>query len=340
MKRCKRCILPETFPGIQFDAEGICQYCRRTPATGAQAERRTDQKARLRARFEELVSQVHDRPGHHCLMSWSGGKDSTYTLWLLKEQYDLRVLAFTFDNGFVSPAALKNMGVVAENLKVDHVIVKPRFDFLREVFLASTQPGMYPPRALERASSICNTCMALAKGIGLRMALEKNIPLLVYGWSPGQIPLASAIFRTNARMLQAMVETAMAPLEKVTNSPITAYFPERHHMENIQEFPYNVSPLAFLDYDEETAVQRIQALGWVRPQDTDPNSTNCLLNSFANLTHLEQMGYHPYAMELAGLVREGYMSREEALDRLEIAAVPEVVAAVEAKLGISHKGSE
>ena len=51
------------------------------------------------------------------------------------------------------------------------------------------------------------------------------------------------------------------------------------------------------------------------------------------------MGYHPYAMELAGLVREGYMSREEALDRLEIAAVPEVVAAVEAKLGIPHKGA-
>ena len=339
MKRCKRCILPETFPGIQFDEEGICQYCRRVPTTGAQAERRADQKARLRARFEELISQVRDRPGHHCLMSWSGGKDSTYTLWLLKERYNLRVLAFTFDNGFVSPAAMNNMQVVAENLKVDHVIVKPRFDLLRQVFLASTQPGMYPPRALERASGICNTCMALAKGIGLRMVLEKNIPILAYGWSPGQIPLASAVFRTNPRMLRAMIEAAMAPLEKVAGDQVAVHFPQTHHLEQAQDCPYNVSPLAFLDYDEETAVQRIQALGWVRPQDTDPNSTNCLLNSFANLTHLEQMGYHPYAMELAGLVREGYMSREEALDRLEIAAVPEVVAAVEAKLGIPHRES-
>ena len=339
MKRCKRCILPETFPGIQFDEEGICQYCRRVPTTGAQAERRADQKARLRARFEELISQVRDRPGHHCLMSWSGGKDSTYTLWLLKERYNLRVLAFTFDNGFVSPAAMNNMQVVAENLKVDHVIVKPRFDLLRQVFLASTQPGMYPPRALERASGICNTCMALAKGIGLRMVLEKNIPILAYGWSPGQIPLASAVFRTNPRMLRAMIEAAMAPLEKVAGDQVAVHFPQTHHLEQAQDCPYNVSPLAFLEYDEETAVQRIKTLGWVRPQDTDPNSTNCLLNSFANLTHLEQMGYHPYAMELAGLVREGYMSREEALDRLEIAAVPEVVAAVEAKLGIPHRES-
>jgi hypothetical protein len=322
--------LPESFPGIHFDEEGICQYCQRLP----DPERRAAQKDQLRARFEECVAQVRAQPGHHCLVSWSGGKDSTYTLWLLKEQYDLNILAFTFDNGFVSPAALDNMRVVAERLGVDHVIVKPRFDLLREVFLGSTQPGIYPPRALERASGICNSCMALAKGIGLRMALEKDIPLLAYGWSPGQIPPASAFFRTNRRMLQAMVEAAMASLQKMTDNQITKYFPEDRHLQQVREFPYNVSPLAFLDYDEETALQCIQALGWRRPQDTDPNSTNCLLNSFANSIHVEQMGYHPYVMELAGLVREGHMSREEALDRLEIAAAPEIVAAVEAKLGI------
>ncbi len=330
MKRCTRCILPETFPGIQFDKEGVCQYCRRMPSP----ERRVEQREKLRTRFETLVSQIRERPGHHCLMSWSGGKDSTYTLWLLKKQYDLRVLAFTFDNGFISPAALRNMQVVAENLEIDHIIVKPRFDLMRQVFVASTQPGMYPPRALERASGICNTCMALAKGIGLRMALEKNIPMLAYGWSPGQIPLASAVFRTNSRMLQTMIKTAMTPLEEAANGQVSIYFPEKHHLENSPEMPYNVSPLAFLDYDEETAVRRIEELAWERPQDTDPNSTNCLLNGFANQIHQEQMGYHPYAMELAGLVREGYMSREEALSRLDVAAIPEIVKAVKIKLGI------
>jgi len=330
MKRCTRCILPETFPGIKFDEEGVCQYCRRAPS----AERLAEQKANLRARFEHLSDQVRHKPGYHCLVAWSGGKDSTYTLWMLKEEYDLHVLAFTFDNGFVSPAALKNMRVVAENLGVDHVIVKPRFDVLRQVFVASTKPGMYPPRALERASGICNSCMALAKGIGLRIALEKKIPMLAYGWSPGQVPLASAIFRTNPRLLQAFLQAATTPLEKAAGEQVAPYFPEEHHLKDADEFPYNISPLAFLEYDEETALSRIKALGWERPQDTDPNSTNCLLNGFANLVHLEQMGYHPYVMELAGLVRLGYMSREEALSRLEVAAAPEVVAAVEAKLQI------
>jgi len=335
MKRCTRCVLPETFPGIHFDDDGVCRHCQRIPSPERQAARRT----RLRERFEDLAHQIRSQSGYHCLMSWSGGKDSTYTLWLLQKEYGLRTLAFTFDNGFVSPAALENMRNVAEALGVDHVIVKPRSDLMRQAFVASTQPDMYPPRALERASGICNTCMALAKGIGLRMALEKSVPILAYGWSPGQIPLASAVFRINPRMLRAMVKAAMTPLETVVGDAIEIYFPEEHHLETIQNPLYNISPLAFLNYDEETAVRRIGELGWERPRDTDPNSTNCLLNSFANTIHLEQMGYHPYVMELAGLVREGYMTREEALDRLDVPAAPEVAAAVKVKLGISHRGA-
>ncbi|NLE45687.1 MAG: hypothetical protein GX620_13275 [Chloroflexi bacterium] len=330
MKRCTRCILPETLPGIRFDADGVCQHCRRAPSPELHAA----QRDRLRVKFEALVDSLRTQPGYHCLIAWSGGKDSTYTLWLLKEQYGLRVLSFTFDNGFVSPQALKNVREVAENLGVDHVIVKPSFDVLKEAFVASLQPEMYPAKALIRASAICNTCMALAKGIGLRIAVQNKIPLLAYGWSPGQIPLASAFIRLSSPMLQAMVDAAMSPLEAALNDQIATYFPERQQLMEAQVLPHMVAPLAFLDYNEETVLHHIRNLAWERPQDTDPNSTNCLLNSFACLLHTRQMGYHPYVMELASLVRDGYLDRQEALDRLEIAPIPEIVAAVEAKLGV------
>lgn len=330
MKLCTRCILPETFPGIQFDDEGVCQYCRHMPPP----ERRVEQRAGLRARFEQLVAEVRSESGYHGLMSWSGGKDSTYTLWLLRHEYDLRILAFTFDNGFVSPAALDNMRNVADSLGVDHVIIRPNFPFLRKAFTASTDPEMYPIKALERASGICNTCMGLAKGIAWRLALEKNIPMMVYGWSPGQIPLSSAFLRSNRKMLQTMAETAVAPLARI-DERVTVYFPEACHFDAAPRMPVNVSPLAFLDWQEEKAVEVIQAYGWKHPKDTDPNSSNCLLNAFANQLHMQQWGYHAYAMELAGLVREGYMDREEALRRLAPPSSPELVSYVAERLGMS-----
>ena len=328
--RCTRCVLPETFPGIRFDEQGVCQYCRRFPTP----EQRSAKKARLRNRFEEIANQIRTQTGYHCLASLSGGKDSTFTLWLLRTKYELRTLAFTFDNGFVPPETLKNMRLVTEHLGSDHIIIKPRSDLLHRTFRASMSPGLYPPRALGRASGICNACISIAKGAAMRMALEKSIPLMAYGWLPGQIPLTSALYRTNSRMLAKMISAAVAPLEAAAGSEIAEYFPTESQVESARQFPYNVSPLAFLDYDEEQILRCIDTLAWTRPRDTDSNSTNCLLNGFANSVHLEQAGFHPYVMDLAGLVREGYMKREEAIARLEVPAAPEVVAAVKAKLGL------
>jgi hypothetical protein len=141
-------------------------------------------------------------------------------------------------------------------------------------------------------------------------------------------------------MLQTMVQTAKTALGKATSDDISVYFPNDQDFEQTTEYPYNVSPLTFLDYTEQIAVERIRAIGWQRPQDTDPNSTNCLLNCYANQTHLSQMNYHPYAMELAGLVREGYMTRSEALEKLQSPGSPEAVAAVEARLSIRANSTD
>ena len=55
-----------------------------------------------------LGSETGHFPGRkndHCLLGFSGGKDSSYTLWQLRERYGLRVLAVTLDNGFISPGS-------------------------------------------------------------------------------------------------------------------------------------------------------------------------------------------------------------------------------------------
>jgi hypothetical protein len=104
--------------------------------------------------------------------------------------------------------------------------------------------------------------------------------------------------------------------------------------EGAGHFFYNVSPLAFLDYNEDEIIQEIQRLGWKQPQDTDVNSTNCLLNAFAVETHQKRFGFHPYAFEIAGLVREGHMSRAAGLERLSTPSDPRMVEWVAKHLGL------
>ena len=331
MRRCVRCVLPETFPGIRFNGEGVCNYCLRALSPEQREARRT----RLRERFQELVEKVRGRGDYECLMSWSGGKDSTYTLALLKEDFGLRVLALTFDNGFVSPQALQNMRRVGEALGVDHIIFKLRFDLLRRIFRASMSPDFYPLKARERASNICTSCMSLVKGMALRLALDRGIPLIAYGWSPGQVPLPSAIFQLTSPMARSMIQAATAPLREVAGNEIGPYFPKEEEVMGSKHLPCNVSPLAFLIHDEGSIYERIKALGWEMPVDTDPTSTNCLLNAFAIEVHRTQMGYHPYVLELAQLIREGYLSREEALERLSQPTDEGVLNRVKAELGVT-----
>jgi len=50
--------------------------------------------------------------------------------------------------------------------------------------------------------------------------------------------------------------------------------------------------------------------------------------------HRQQHGFHPYAFEVAGLVRMGVMSREEGLTRLDKAGDEGVIQAVKSKLGL------
>lgn len=330
MKRCTNCILPETFPGIRFDENGACNYCLDFKGLEHLEGKMTEYKQK----FETLIKEFKGKGNYDALMCYSGGKDSTYTLMVLKEKYDLNILTITFDNFFLSEQTINNIGIVVENLGVDNIIFKPRFDVLKKIFRKCAKENIYPPKTIERASTICTSCMGIVKAIALRNALEKNIPFITYGWSPGQAPITSSIMKNNPQMVKMMQKTIFDPLYKLVGNKIKPYFLEESHFNGSYQFPYNISPLAFLEYNEEKIFETISKLGWKIPKDTDSNSTNCLLNSYAIYSHKKQFNFHPYAFELAKLVREGYMDRSLALEKLIQIEDPATVALVQKKLGI------
>jgi tRNA(Ile)-lysidine synthase TilS/MesJ len=331
MKICSSCVLPGTFPGISFDQNGVCNFCREFKGK----ERLEKEKEKYRQRFDELLSKFKGSSPYDALVAYSGGKDSTYTLSILKEKYDLKVLALTFDNGFLSEQALRNIRMVVESLGVDHIFFKPDFKLLKKIFFTGTREDIFSRKTLDRASTICTSCMGIVKFTTLKLALEKKIPFITYGWSPGQAPLSASIFKNNPSMLKRMQEAVKEPLFKIAGERINPYFLEEIDFQQKEFFPYNISPLAFLEYEEEKIYKKIKELGWNMPVDTDSNSTNCLLNSFANRVHKQRFGFHPYVFELAKLVREGYLDRDEALKRLNAPEDLNTVKLVRSKLGLT-----
>jgi tRNA(Ile)-lysidine synthase TilS/MesJ len=331
MKTCKQCVLDERFPGVTIGEDGLCKFCRSSKKDSNQRQL----KQKYEAKFADLIQKYKGKSIYDCLVAYSGGKDSTFTLHLLKK-YHLNILALSFDNWFQSERAHRNIQNVIRNMNLDHVMFKPSFEIFRKMMQVCVSEKFYSPKALERASAICTTCLSLIRFTAFKMAIEKSIPFVVFGLSPGQAPIATSVFKSNPGMTQKMQNAIYQPLYRHIGEAIKPYFLEEKHFEDTENFPYSINPLAFSEYNEATIFEIAQSYGWTKPEDTDANSTNCLLNGLANEIHLQQHGFHPYAFEVAGLIRAGCMTREEGLERLSVPSDPIIMEDVRGKLKIEY----
>jgi len=323
--------LPETFPHISFNAEGVCNFCQSYKGD----EKLRDDKAEHLEKFKQLVEQERGKSDYDCTLSFSGGKDSSYTLYILRKVFNLRVLALVLDNGFLSDQALKNIHTLTENLGADCQIFKPNFEVMKKIFKHAVDHPMYSLKTLERASTMCTSCIAFVKFVFLKIAIEKKIPLMAWGWSPGQAPIRSSIMKLNPALFKMTQAALKKPMQEIVGDDINPYFLNEEQFKDAESFPYSVSPLAFMEYDEKKIVAKLESLGWQAPSDVDGNSTNCLLNSLSNQIHLKRYNFHPYAFEIAEMVRSGVMTREHGLKKLSETGDASTVEYAKNKLGLN-----
>lgn len=131
LRRCTRCILPDTMPFIEFDAAGVCNFCRDHRPFEYEGE------DELRRELE-TYRRRDGRPD--CIVGFSGGRDSSYGLHLLKSEFGMHPLAFTYDWGMVTDLARRNQARICGKLGVEHVIVsadiQQKRNFIRKNVLA------------------------------------------------------------------------------------------------------------------------------------------------------------------------------------------------------------
>jgi 3'-phosphoadenosine 5'-phosphosulfate sulfotransferase (PAPS reductase)/FAD synthetase len=131
IRRCTRCVIPTSLPSVKTDREGVCQFCRRIDGVLNWSKVRA---AKTQAEFEHIVKKVKARAKpYDCLIPLSGGKDSTYVLYLCGRIYDLKRLCVTFDNGYLSEHAKNNFENAINATRADHIFYNANPNVLHEL---------------------------------------------------------------------------------------------------------------------------------------------------------------------------------------------------------------
>ena len=313
IKRCTKCILSENFPRIKFDNQGICNFCndKLLHSTGS------DQIEAARIEINKLFNEVRSKSEYDAIVCYSGGKDSTYTLKLAVEKYKLKILSFTLDNGFISPTAFKNIEKVVSKLGVDQITYRPSYKFMTELFRLSSLESIYNPKTLIRISANCNSCISIVNITALKIALEKEIPFILAGFTLGQIPSNTIYYKNNYEFFRESRKSVLDKFKSKLGDDVARYMEISDSLLNKStSIPYNINLLTLEEITENEIIEQILPIGWIKPKDVDGCSTNCMINAFNNYVHEKKYGYSPYELELSHLIRNKLLTREEALEKL------------------------
>jgi hypothetical protein len=339
---CRRCLLPAGKFHVRLDESGLCNYCRHWDETKASLFDFERHRPLLVDRLERYRGRFH----YDAAVGLSGGKDSTYVLHRLTSAYGANVLAVTFDNGFLTDYAWRNIGEICRASGVDHFVYKPDWEAYRAFYRAT----------LQKLGDPCAACSIGGYILSVRGCRDLRIPFFVHGRSPMQMfrhwypktrDPGVGVLRSNlAEHSLAALSRQYRALSRRMRLLLLYLLPNSHLRGRIVRELFGVGLgdrdlvpefLAFFlyePYDEVEIVDHLENLGagYRRP----PNHAvlghgDCLIHDASAYLYERHHGVSRVLPDVAAMLREGAISQEGA--REVIAANTPSEEAVELSIG-------
>lgn len=166
LRKCGSCLLPETYETIEFDAKNNCNICR-----GRQVRDETIDWVARKEQFHTLIEEHRGRHDYDLIVPFSGGKDSTFTLWYLVKVCGLKPLVVRFNHGFMRDRLEENNTRTFKKLGVDVISFTPNWQLVKRLML----------EALRRKGDFCWHCHTGIFSYPMQIAVKFNVPLIMWG---------------------------------------------------------------------------------------------------------------------------------------------------------------
>lgn len=306
-RRCTRCGASERM--LPLDTRGICSECDARTRQGAPQKRARDPV--LEAELAKILAAAQGT-GHgdyDALVMFSGGKDSSYLVRRLKdEQPRLRLLTCTVDNGFMSPVAKRNIDEILPRLNVDHVFIRPRREFYVRLFRYAlthlNADGSYGTVDFSDGEFMLDSAR--------RLAAEKQIPLIVCGYSRYQVENGLGLHH-----FESPPEVERRARTETAGLKLTDIFDDEDEQRLWWQGPADgrnaarlLFPLYAWDLEEDEIKRKVVEWGLISAKDQSPIVTNHRLIPLLGVVDVHRFGYSSFEKEFCRMIREGKADRE------------------------------
>lgn len=180
-RRCKKCLIQEDpFHHITIDEQGFCNMCTK------QTKIKRLSWVNLQNIFEEKIERIKGKRLYDGLIMLSGGKDSAYLAYMLKEVYGLNLLGFVLDINYEYPETFENARKIAHQLEIPYIIYRQDPRLMQNYFsFLFTEKSIHQ----EDFGQVCTFCGRFLIRTAADFAKRMNIPLVFSGHNPDQILL-------------------------------------------------------------------------------------------------------------------------------------------------------
>lgn len=298
INRCKTCILPESLPGITFDESGVCNKCREHERkwgnldfekSGAAVERIFDSARNKRCKYD-------------CIIGLSGGKDSSYVAYLCVKKYKLNPLCVTFDNGFLSQEARENIGKVIQKLNIEHLVYKQDWELMKRLYR----------HFLLTTGEFCTPCNVGINSALYYMSNKHRVPLIISGFSAytDSDPDIN-IYHVSPEYFRNVVKGRFSRNEIKDFLHSSTLARGIHHLTGKIK---HVQLPRYVKWDEREIIAILNSeLDWKVEGAVTTEHTDCIMSTLKEYLRISEFGFSEKTQKFSALVRNGFMSREEAL---------------------------
>lgn len=328
---CTNCVMDTTDSKIVFDENGVCDHCN-TYYKDILPHWHTDERGdkELRNIIQKIKAEGQGKD-FDCIMGMSGGIDSSYLLYIMKEQYGLRPLVFHVDAGWNSQIAVNNIERLIDGLGLDLYTEVINWEEIKDLQLAFFKSGV-PHVDVPQDHAFFATMY--------KFAAKNNIKYILTGGNYSteciRNPLEWMYYQSDSIQLRDIHRKfGKNPLKTY---PVSNILMHKVYMPFIKGIKL-IRPLDYIPYNKDEAMQLLcDKFGYQKyPQKHFESRFTRFYESYWLPI---KFGYDTRKVQYSSLILTGQMTREEALDKLSKPAYdPETIAQdfeyIATKLGIT-----